>query len=93
MTSPSAAELQEVADRVAARFDYGQPISDTMLVMVANEATAELGIPCEARVEERNSVSTLVIDVQVDPEPGIVPFTVTASPPTRRPTAATTCKV
>lgn len=85
MTSPNAAELQDVADRIAARFDYRQPISDMMLAMVANEATAELGIPCEARMVERDSLSTMVIYVRADPDPGIVPITVTASPPHRRP--------
>jgi hypothetical protein len=83
MTAPTRAELQEAVDRIASRFDYGLPVSNTVLVQVAQEAARETGHPCYARIEEGNK---LVIHLEVDPEPGLVSFTVVASPP--KPSAA-----
>jgi hypothetical protein len=71
-TTLTTQELQEVADRIATRFDYAKPVSKTMLVQVAQEATAELGIECEARIEG----TTLAINVRAEPDSGVMPVKV-----------------
>lgn len=71
VVAPSKAELQEIADRIASRFNYGQPISDTMLARVGHEASGETGLPCKARIEDGNK---LVIYAEAEPEPGLEPF-------------------
>jgi hypothetical protein len=78
IATPTKAELQEVADRIASRFDYSQPISKSMLIQVAQEATAEVGLECEARFEG----STLKILLKAEPNIGVVPVTVVAASPT-----------
>lgn len=82
IASPTTAELQGIADRIASRFDYSQPISKALLVQVSREASAELGLECEARVETVvGKGTTLRIKVKQQHRPSVVPVTVVAVPP------------
>ena len=72
--APTKAELQEVADRIASRFNWSAPVSKEALVAAANEVTLELGLECEARFED----GKLVVAVLAEPTPEFVPITVTA---------------